>query len=175
MTKALLKPGDLAAPMHPRDGLSPQHRDVFDALMLAGHIDDAEQLVKDLSVYEEGSIEVDYLISKRLFVRNLWVNLIARQIEYSTCNKGPMPCDGCLHEARKIAPSVWRVAENYMNESQLGLTNLDRFQMLEAMENMIRKEAAIVSHKGTSLPVLPTAEEEGLTLQKAPDLENLDG
>src|SRR5947207_9258162 len=85
------------------DLLSPQIREMYTALMQAGHLTEAANLVRERTATTDGG----YLDTKRNTVYNMWIYNVARAFEDRICNKGAVPCNLCLDQARKIGGELW--------------------------------------------------------------------
>lgn len=136
----------------PEDIVNPQIREVYRALLEAGHTEDAVDLAasqaKDPTPAwnDEDEHKYDYILNKKLWIRNLWIHLIGKKIEYFTCTKANQPCDACVSEARKIAPVVWRIVELYIKDSKSALTE---YQCLDLLEGFIKQYTSVTEHRTT--------------------------
>jgi hypothetical protein len=166
----------------PENIVNPQVQEVCRALLDAGHIEDAielaaSQVKEPTSIDDKDEHRFEYLVNKRLWIRNLWIHLIGKKLEYFTCGKAKDPCQACISEARKIAPIVWRVVELYMAASKSTLTE---FQRLDLLEGFIKQCATLTEHRtvDVSSPVQiyigahnVVKSDELPTIKKAPILE----
>jgi len=165
----------------PEDIVNPQVREVYRALLEAGHTEDAVNLaasqVQDPTPAENDEHRYEYIVNKKLWIRNLWIHLIGKKLEYFTCSQGKEPCQACISEARKIAPIIWRVVELYMKASKSTLTE---FQCLELLEGFIKQNVMLTEHRtvDVSSPVQVYIGEHNVvrpdelpTIKKAPVLE----
>jgi len=141
------------------DILSPQIREMYQALMQAGNITEALNLAREHSAAEHNP---DYLSAKRKTVYNLWIYSIAKALEDQTCNKGEMPCNLCLDQARKIGGILWVKISQFLKD--LGPHHWGTpWELLQLLQKVLEAKPPLITP--------PPTQERTLRIVKAPTPE----
>jgi len=146
------------------DLLSPQIREMYNSLVVTGHYDDAQDLIEKATngLVSDDDTGYEYITQKEITAKNLLIHLIAKSLEHQCCTRATRPCNLCLSEARKIAPTIWQPIFSLMKymEKHSGLTI---FQILETFIKEVQ------SDPGERIEALHMIQ-SGLKIIKAPKL-----
>jgi len=147
--------------INPEDILSPQIREMYQALLQTGRTAEALTLARE-SVAAQDSVEVtDYLGQKRRMVYNMWIHNVAKALETKTCSRGPMPCNLCLSQARDIGGELWRIILQFLKD--LGSNHWGTpWELLNLLQNVLETKPVIIT---------PPPKSVTLQIKKAPPME----
>src|SRR5258706_9557555 len=129
--------------------LSPQIRELYEALMIQGHIEEALKLAKEanLNVLDNDpdvDESFDYLISKEKTVQNMLIHIMAEALEKNTCTKGVYPCNLCIGWAQQIMPPVWKPIREFIRSLENRGGWLTQYQMMDKLQKFMESDPVVV-------------------------------
>lgn len=124
--------------MHQPEILNPQTREIYEALLVQGHFEEAVKLAQEANMLDVDPMDVsenyDYIAQKERTVKNIFIHILSKSLEKHTCTKDINPCNICLEWSRKVVPDIWKPISDFIRDLENRGGWLTLYQMFDKLQ-----------------------------------------